>query len=169
MSKLNEIIAFRLLRCRKEKGWKLAEIADKVGATLHQYSNWERGLRPVSLEYLHKLALVFEKDGAWLAGFSDEEDKKCTTIKINDNLMKDDILKDDLVYIDTSITQPITTDMFAIKANEQVLVRWVRPEFDGSYTIKALNENLWPSIKVEKEDIKNLKILGRVNGIKRKI
>lgn len=171
MSELNRIIGDRLLKSRKEKGWKLAEIAEKIDATLQQYSNWERGMRPVSIEYLHKLADIYEKNGAWLSAFSDDEhDTKMPTIIINDNLMGDDLKKGDEVQIDTSIRQPTTTDIFAIEVNGQIWARWMRPELDGSYTIKATDENLWPEIKItDLESLRKITIIGRVHCIKRHI
>lgn len=171
MSELNKIIGMRLQRCRRETGLTLEEASKKVDATLGQYSNWERGIRPVSLEYLHKLAVMYCKNGAWLAGFSEHEEKKTgQIIKINDNLMHDDLMKGDEVEIDSSITLPISTELFAISVNDKVWIRWIHTELNGSYTIKARDKTHWPDMIVKNRDeLKKIHIIGRVHCIKRYI
>lgn len=171
MSELNKIVGARLQQCRKERDWTLEQVSNQIGATLQQYSNWERGIRPVSLIYLHKLAALYSKNGGWLSGFDEQQtDTKGPTITINDTLMDNDLIKGDEVQIDSSVTVPSTTDMFAIKVNDQVWVRWIRPELDGSYTIRAVDAKHWPEMKVGSlDELKKLEIIGRVHCIKRHI
>lgn len=171
MPELKTIVGERLQQCRKDKNWTLEQVASQIGASQQQLSNWERGFRPVSLEYLHILSNIFGKSGGWLAGFDEQEaDSRGPTVTINDNLMSDDLVKGDEVQIDSAITIPRTTDMFAIRVNGEVWVRWIRPELDSSYTIRATDSKHWPDMKIDNLDkLKELEIIGRVHCVKRHI
>ncbi len=171
MPELNKLIGARLAQCRKEKGWTLQYVAGQVKITLQRYHSWELGNRPVGIDYLHELAAFYDKNGGWISGFDEKPDAaKGPTITISDTLMDPELKKGDEVQIDNSITLPTTTDMFAIEVNGQTWVRWIRPELDGSYTIKAADVKQCPTLKADNlNELKKLKIIGRVYQIKRHV
>jgi len=161
-------VGHRISKCRNDQRLTLEEAGVKVGATAQQLSNWERGIRPVSLEYLHKLSAFFDVSFAWLGAADDKALRpKSSTIIVSDNLMMPDLKKGNEVEVDTSIKAPDSTDMFAIEVNNQTIVRWIVQEINGEYTVSAGDSKLWGDVKyADIHALHALKILGRVHSIK---
>lgn len=76
-----------------------------------------------------------------------------------DDAMTGVIEKGDEIMINRAETVPAYTNLFAILMHDNVWVRRIRPEPDGSYTMEANNKSIQPDTKIKLEDIK---ILGRI-------
>lgn len=74
MSETGNVISERMAKSRKEKGWTIREVAERMGYEHpSRYSNWEFGLRVPKHNELIKAADVFGVSPAWLAGFTDHK------------------------------------------------------------------------------------------------
>ena len=60
-----------LKNLRKEKGYLQSELAEKIGATNQNVSDWESGKSETSFEMLIKIAKVFEVTVGQLIGSED--------------------------------------------------------------------------------------------------
>lgn len=88
-------------------------------------------------------------------------------LSATDSTMGNVIRIGDLVLVDRNQTIPDKIDTFALLVNDRVWFRWIRPEFDGSFTIFAEDESKTPSTSIPAEKLQSLCILGRVAAITR--
>lgn len=68
----------------------------------------------------------------------------------------------DEVLIDGELTSVGGADLFGIVVNGKIWIRWLRPEMDGSFTLKAEDSEHYPDVKLTPEAFADLDILGRV-------
>jgi transcriptional regulator with XRE-family HTH domain len=97
-------------------------------------------------------------------------ENKLTTIIAPDDSMagaRNLIKEGDELLIDSSKTEVTKADIFALLINGVVWARWIRPEINGSYTITTEDPDHYPDTNVTKEELDNLKIIGRVSRISR--
>lgn len=87
------------------------------------------------------------------------------TIFATDDSMASLISKGDELLIDKTQNTVKIADLFALLVNDQVWVRWIRPEIDSSFTIAAEDSARFPAITLAKDEISALNIIGRVARI----
>jgi len=68
MSVLSEAIPSRVRALRMEKGWSLAELAERAGTTASQIMKLEKSQRRLDLAWIERLAAAFEISGGELLG-----------------------------------------------------------------------------------------------------
>lgn len=90
---------------------------------------------------------------------------KLITILATDDSMASLINTGNELLIDQSKKTVKIADIFAILVNFQVWIRWIRPEIDNSFTITAEDSEHFPDIKLTREELSELKIIGRVARI----
>ena len=69
---MNDILAKRLRKCRKEKGWTQIEVATYCDITETTYQNYELKSREPKLEILLRIADVYEVSLDYLVGRTDK-------------------------------------------------------------------------------------------------
>lgn len=97
-------------------------------------------------------------------------ENKLTTILAPDDSMtgKKDLIKEgDELLIDRAQNTANKADLFAILVNGQIWVRWIRPEINGNYTIAAEDSEHYPDNELNKDELANIKIIGRITRISR--
>lgn len=68
MSNLSEVIPSRVHALRRERGWSLAELADRAGTTASQIMKLEKSQRRLDFNWVRRLATAFEISEAELIG-----------------------------------------------------------------------------------------------------
>lgn len=68
MSNLSEAIPNRVRALRAEKGWSLAELAERAGTTAPQIMKLEKSQRRLDLDWIRRLAAAFEMSETELIG-----------------------------------------------------------------------------------------------------
>lgn len=87
---------------------------------------------------------------------------KLLCIKQLDNSMAPLIAEGDEVLLDGDQTSVRGADLFGIVVNETVWVRWICPEMNNTYTLKAEDARQYPDGKMTREELDQLDIVGRV-------
>ncbi|MEE4452883.1 LexA family transcriptional regulator [Novosphingobium resinovorum] len=72
MSNLSEAIPNRVRALRAERGWSLAELADRAGTTASQVMKLEKSQRRLNFDWVRRLAAAFEISEAELMGQNTE-------------------------------------------------------------------------------------------------
>lgn len=68
MQKLSEAIPCRVRTLRHERGWSLAELADRAGTTASQIMKLEKSQRRLDFDWVERLAAAFEISESELIG-----------------------------------------------------------------------------------------------------
>lgn len=69
MNKMSE----RIYSVRKEFGWTMKELGDKVGVSKSTINKWEKGhIETIKRPTIEKLAIALKCSPSWLMGFDDE-------------------------------------------------------------------------------------------------
>lgn len=87
---------------------------------------------------------------------------KLLCIKQLDNSMTPLIAEGDEVLLDGDQSSVRGADLFGIVVNETVWVRWICPEMNGTYTLKAEDARQYPDVKMTRDELDQLDIVGRV-------
>jgi transcriptional regulator with XRE-family HTH domain len=66
------------------------------------------------------------------------------------------------VLLDCSRISPKGVDLFGIVVGENIWIRRIREEHDGTFTIQAQNQNEYPDRHLSREEVDAMNIVGRV-------
>lgn len=90
------------------------------------------------------------------------DENKLISIIATDSTMKGVIDKGDELLIDRSATTVTKSDLFAILVNNQVWIRWIRPEIGGGFTLAAEDKTQYSDNRLTQDELDELAIIGRV-------
>lgn len=168
----NALIGARFSKARKDAGLTQADVAAVVSGSPQQISNWEKGIKAISLFNLLTMAPIFGVSLGWLAGENDYNSALRDAVFSSDSdLMAPFIENGDSVEVNTDITSVNEPGIFAIKPADKVIFRWLRPSItDESYTISVTNPANWESETVKNSDaLTKLNIIGKVVAVTKKL
>jgi transcriptional regulator with XRE-family HTH domain len=83
------------------------------------------------------------------------------SIRQLDNSMSGDIEEGDEVLLDLSRTSVQGADMFGVRVNGSIWIRWIRPQLDGSFVIAA-SSSRHEDQAMTAEQFADLEVIGRV-------
>lgn len=95
------------------------------------------------------------------------DENKLVSIIATDSTMKGVIDKGDELLIDRSATTVAKNDLFAILVNNQVWIRWIRPEIPGGFTLAAEDKSQYNDTRLTQAELDELAVIGRVIRISR--
>lgn len=167
---------------KQEQIFDLADIFDKAPAWIAGYSDVEaQPANSLHFVALNESTISLKDTILKLQSVSDSSALNINYIKrrgLNENKLtmllapdssmagdKDIIIEGDEILIDRTHTTPNKADLFAILVNDQIWIRWIRPEITGTYTIAAEDKENYPDKHLSLEELSELKIVGRVTRI----
>ncbi len=170
--KLNKEIGERFRQARNNSGLTQRQCAKLIDGTPQQISNWESGIKAISLKNLIALTPHFNCSIGWIAGENDyRSEVRENVFTAEGDLMAPYIEDGDEVEVDGSITVPHEPGIFAVKPGGKVIFRWLRPdELGHGYTISVTNPANWESERVaSKEELQELHIIGKAVSVSKKL
>ncbi|MCF1457390.1 MAG: LexA family transcriptional regulator [Shewanella sp.] len=97
-------------------------------------------------------------------------ENKLTSIIAPDDSMcgRNALIKEgDELLIDRSQTTVTKADLFAMLVNDQIWIRWIRPEITGGFTVATEDPAHYPDTSLSAAELASQKIIGRVTRISR--
>lgn len=184
----------RLKELRTSKQLLQRQAAAKVNLSTNAWSNYETGLRTPSSELLKEIAKQFNVSIEWLHGFSANIDgsspyfaasensdiaisrKELKKRKISEHYLKEIVVIDNAMNEAFSVGEKIIIKtnnndidkqpgIYAIKTDDnEIVLRGIRAEINGGYTLFTHNKTDFGDQTLNKEQLKNLNIVGKYIG-----
>jgi len=169
---IDALIGRRIAEARKNKNMTQAEVGRFFNSSPQRVSNWENGIKAVSIKNMLTLSVKFGVSLGYLACEHDYSAALRDAVFIcNDDLMAPIIVRSDTVEINTRIKEPSEAAIFAIRKDGKVAFRWIRPNDMGAgYTMSVNSPEDWGSTQINSRDeLASLNIIGRAVAVTRRL
>lgn len=185
--------AERIRQARLNAGLSQYAAAEKLGVGQSRVSNYENKInKRIPPEFIRMCAKAYNCSLEYLYGFSDDITggytyrpiKKDSVIAVNRNALSswgldlsdlDEVIVSDQAMQDTFTkgTEIIITKkigdiskpaIYAIEQDGQLLMRGIRKELSGNYTLFVQNKHAYDDQTLSENELKNLNIIGKYIG-----